>query len=374
MTRYLSVLLLCLWLIGSACSSTDSDVLPTDDAQDETSTVALAEHIIFVAVEGDSALAAIHGETGALLAVVDLSVEEHGAKTLFAAHNVQVDPSGRTAWLTAMPIADDGGHIHGDGSDQLVGVDVATLAVTARITLGPGLHAAHVVIFESTAYVTASDADQVLVVDLVGQKVQRILSLPQGSYPHGARLSSDGQTLVVAGMAEGAGALFVVETESGQVTRYPLPGRAVQTAISPTEATAFATIYDTRQVARLDLFSKKLTLFDLPAQSAGPVQLYPAPDGRSLWIADQGMLSDHPTGNKLIQLDTSTGEALRVVAVDPGPHGVVLDHLGEKAWVTTLVNGTVQAIDTQSGAVLSTTPIGNKPNGINFRHTNGAMP
>jgi DNA-binding beta-propeller fold protein YncE len=332
----------------------------------------LAADLIFAAVEDDGTLAVLDGETGALLRTVDLSDTAHSERVKLDVHNVQVGPDGRTVWLTAMPSEEDGSHTGEPMPEQLVGVDAVTLAVTTRIELGSELHAAHVVISGTTGYVTANEADVVVVVDLAEKKVVSTIALPAGTGPHGARVTADGRTLVVAGMTDGS--LQVVDTSTGSVTSYDLPGRAVQTAILPDGSVAFATIYDTRQVARLDLTSKALTLFDMPAGSAGPVQLYPAPDGRSVWVADQGLIDGEPAGNSLVQLDATSGEILRTALVDPGPHGVVMNQAGTRAWTTTLVNGTVQSIDAGSGAVLTTTPVGNRPNGISCSHPGGVMP
>lgn len=332
----------------------------------------LAEDLIFAAVEEDGALAVLDGKTGALLRMVDLSGSAHGGSVRFDVHNVQAGPDGRTVWLTAMPADEGGGHSGGPMPEELIGVDILELSVTSRIELGSDLHAAHVVVADTKAYVTANEADAVVVVDLREKKVLRSIALPAGAAPHGARVTSDGRTLVVAGM--GGGSLEVIETVTGSAASYDLPGRAVQAALLPDGGVAFATIYDTRQVARLDLATRELALFDLPIGSAGPVQIYPAPDGRSLWVADQGMLEGQAAGNKLIQLDAATGAVLQVIGVDPAPHGVVLNEDGSRVWTTTLVNGTVQSIDTVSGAVLSTTPVGNKPNGISCRHAGGVMP
>jgi DNA-binding beta-propeller fold protein YncE len=332
----------------------------------------LAEDLIFAAVEEDGTLAVLDGETGALLRTVDLSESAHGEQVRFEIHNVQAAPDGRTVWLTAMPSEQGGGHADEPMPEQLIGVDAVGLSVTARIELGSDLHAAHVVISGATAYVTANEADEVVVLDLAQGSVQRSISLPTGTGPHGARITADGRTLVVAGMGDGS--LHVIDTSSVAVTSVALPGRAVQTAILPDGSTAFATIYDTRQVARLDLASGELVLFDMPLDSAGPVQLYPTPDGQSVWVADQGMLEGDPPGDTLVQLDAATGEVLRVASVDPAPHGVVLDEAGTRVWTTTLVNGTVQSIDAISGALLTTTSVGNKPNGISCLHPSGVMP
>jgi DNA-binding beta-propeller fold protein YncE len=226
-------------------------------------------------VEDDGTLAVLDGENGKLLRTIDLSQVAHGETNKVAVHNVQAAPDGRTVWLTAMPNAEGGGH-GADMPEELIGVDTTTYEVTSRIELGTGLHAAHVVISGSTGFVTANETDAVVVVDLAAKSVSRTIALPEGTGPHGARLTPNGQTLVVAGMGDGA--IVLVDVASGDVTRHELPGRAVQTAVLPNGSAAFATIYDTRQVARLDLSSHVVTLYDLPSTSVGPVQLYPTPD------------------------------------------------------------------------------------------------
>jgi len=287
-------------------------------------------------------------------------------------HNTQAAPDGRTVWTTAMPASGHAGHDGAGAEEELIGIDAWTLAVEDRIHLGAGLHAAHVVMSGTDAYVTANQADQVIVVDLAGRRVRRAIALPPGTGPHGARLTPDGSRLVVAGMTDGS--LHVVELATDRVDSYDLPGRAVQTAVLPDGSAAFATIYDTRQVARLDLGARQLTLIDLPAGAAGPVQLYPTPDSRHLWVADQGLLDGRPAGDELYRLDAATGAVDLVAAVAPAPHGVVVNHDGSRVWTTTLAQGTVQAVDGATGQVVSTTPVGNQPNGITCLHLGGVMP
>ncbi len=352
------VVIICL--VFAACSS------------DEDQQITLGENLIFVAVEADGTLAVLDGTTGGLVGTIDLSEFIHGSVVRYDVHNVQVDPDGETAWLTAMPGSEGGGHGEEPMPEQLIGVDVRTFAVTARIELGSDLHVAHVVIAGHTAYVTAYESDAVLVVNLEAGQVTRSIPLPSGTNPHGARVTADGSTLIVAGMGDGS--LHVVHVQSDSIESYDLPGRAVQTALAPDGHAAFATVYDTRQIARLEFSTGQLTLFDLPVGSAGPVQLYPALDGQSLWVADQGMLEDQPAGNELIQVHAETGAVLRRVVVSPGPHGVVVNQDGTRVWITTLVEGTVQSIDSNTGTVLSTVNVGSRPNGISCRHLGAAMP
>ncbi len=356
--RYFLVLLLGLTLIACSDDAVHSTEPPPRD-------------LIFAAVEDDGALAVLDGETGSMVRTVDLSLAAHGARVKVAVHNVQAAPNG-IVWLTAMPSAEGGTHTGGVMMEELIGVDINTYSVVSRIQLGSELHVAHVVIFRTIAYVTANQADAVLVVDLAQSRVVRSIRLPNGTGPHGLRITPDGQFLAVAGMGDGS--LVLIDTVRDSVTRYALPGRAVQTAILPDGSAALATIYDTRQVAHLNLLSQAMTLFNLPTTSAGPVQLYPSPDSRSVWVADQGMLGSDPAGRSLFEIDARTGELRHAVSVDPAPHGVVMNAQGTKAWTTTLVNGSVQAIDTVAGVVLSTTAVGNKPNGISCRHSEGVMP
>jgi DNA-binding beta-propeller fold protein YncE len=332
-----------LWLLGLLVAACSAPAPP-------------AGPLVVAAVEGDGTLAVLDARTGELVRAVDLSQEAHGGLVRFLPHNVQA--AGQLVWATAMP---DGSGGHAGMADQLIGVDLARLQVVARIDLGEGVMAAHVVVVERTAFVTASVADAVLAVDLARREVSRTYALPEGTYPHGLRATSTGGTLVVAGMD---GSMHVIDVASGQVTTHLLPARAVQAAILPDDRAAYVTIYDTRQVARLELATGTLALWDLPAGSAGPIQLHPSPDGSSLWIAHQGLLDGDPAGTTVSQLDAHTGLLLREVTVDPGPHGVVVSADGALVWITTLAGGTVQAIDTASGQVRTTTSVGERPNGI----------
>lgn len=199
----------------------------------------------------------------------------------------------------------------------------------------------------------------------------RTIELPKGTHPHGARLLADASKLIVAGMGDGS--MHVIDTGTAAIKSFDLPGRAVQAAVLPDGSAAFVTVYDTRQVAKLDLSSDQLSLFDLPEGAAGPVQLYPAPHAR-LWIADQGLLDGEPAGSKLYRMNSDDGMIERTASVSSAPHGVVVSADGRTVWITTVVDGTVEAVDGETGQVMSTTAVGNKPNGITCIHAGGAMP
>ncbi len=351
-------------LLAAALAACD-DAAPDDEASPH-------EGHIVAAVEAEGVLAVIDQVTGRVVRRVDISPVVEGMRIPYAIHNVQGAPDGRTVWATTMPAGAHGGHVSMPLPDELVGVDLETGAVIRRIPLGRALHIAHVVLDGPRAFVTANQADVVLVVDLERGAVRRRVDLARGSGPHGARLTPDGGRLVVAGMGDGS--LHVVDTVTGAVTAHDLPGVAVQTAVLPDGSAAFATLFDTRQVARLDLATDAVRLFDLPPDSAGPLQIYPHPDGGSVWVADQGVLLDRPAGRTLFRLDAATGEVLASVPVGEGPHGVVVTPDGASVWVTLLVDGSVQRVDVADGEVAGTVPVGDGPNGITCLHPHGAMP
>lgn len=327
-------------------------------------------HYVVAAVEDDSAVAILDGDTGALLQTISLNESMGSEVTRFSAHNVQVDAAARMAWVTAPPDMEPGASMEMD--DELIGIDLQKAVVTRRISLGRDQHVAHVVTHQGVAWVTANEANAVLRVDLEAGAVTDRIVLPADTMPHGLRVTPDGKTLVLAGI--GAGAAVLVDTDSRAVRSVALPGRGVQAAVSSTSTTGYVTVYDTRQVAKVDLATAGLTLFDLPTDSAGPLQLYPTPDGTGLWVADQGMLDGQPAGDRLFLIDAKTGALLRTAKVGAGPHGVVVSPDGKRLWTTTLVNGTVDTVDTQTGEVLTSTAVGKRPNGISCAHVGGAMP
>jgi DNA-binding beta-propeller fold protein YncE len=330
----------------------------------------LPADLVVAAVELDGQLAVLDGETGALLDLIDVSQETHHGTTRFRVHNVQAAPDGDLVWATAMARLGEG---HTEPMpEQLVGVDPRSRAVVARIQLGNDIMASHVAIHGGRGFVTAYFVDNLIVVDLEARAIERTVALPIGTGPHGVRVTPDGGRLVIAGMFQGSA--VVVDTTTWEVTPYPLPGRGVQAAVLPDGSAAYVTVYDTKQVARLDLEQGALALFDLPAGSAGPVQLYPTPDGAHLWVADQGLLDGDAAGDRLVRLDATTGAIDLTVTVAPGPHGVVVNDDGSLVWTTAVVDGVVQAIDATTGELRATTPVGAQPSGITSLFAGGAMP
>lgn len=371
-SRYISILA-AIAPLAAACggggSTTPADASTPDVSAPDGS--AQTTDLIFSAVEDDGVVAALDAKTGKLIKTIDLSEASMGSTVHFDVHNVQGSADARMVWATAMPVMDgDGGTM--TMPDELVGIDATSMSIVRRIPLGAKQHPAHVVLDGTTAFVTAYEANAVLQVDLAAGKLAKTIALPAGTSPHGERLTPDHKTLVVAGM--GSGAIVLIDTATGAVQSFALPAPAIQTAVLPDGSAALATIYSTKQVARLDLTSKKIQLFSLPAGAVGPAQLYPTPDGMYVWIADQGVTNNQPAGSHLYRMDAMSGAVNLTANVGAAPHGVVLNDDGSIVWSTMQSDGTVQSIDANTGAVLTTVPIGKTPNGVTCVHGTGSMP
>ncbi len=331
---------------------------------------------VYVADEEDGAISVVDHATRRRLRVIDLNERSGSTAMRYTLHNVQVAPDGRSVWVTALPHADaqDGGHGGGHGeepTEQVVVIDPRTDAIQARIPVGAGLHLAHVVLDAASryAYVSANETSQVLRIDAATRQVVNRYDLGAGRAPHGMRFC--GERLYVANM-EGR-SLSIIDPADASVREVPVGGVAVQTACALGGRYVFASLYDTREVVRLEVATGALTRIALPAGAQGPVQLYAAPDGR-LFVCDQGLLLDRPASNKLFEIDARAATVTATIEVGRGAHGVVLSDDAQMAFVTNTAEDTVSVVDLAARRSVATISVGDAPNGIAHWHVTGGMP
>lgn len=332
---------------------------------------------IYIALEGEGAVAVLDAKKQALIRKISLTDEHSG--TGYMPHNVEVSPDGDTVWVTGNAMADMGhqsvrvinvahaseGHEDTESeSDQLIAIDPATDTIVRRVPIGTGQHLAHVVEAAEgkKVFVAAQETDTIYVLNPSTMTLEDSIALPQGSGPHGMRLSPDGKALYVA--FAGGKALGVVDTESGVTTSVPLNGMAVQTAATPDGSFAAVSVYDSRSVGIYDTASKSLSYVRLPEGSEGPVQLYPSPDSRAIYVADQGVLSGRDASTKVYKIDLASRAVVAVMEAGKAPHGIVLGADGARAFVTNLKGNSVSILDTKTGQELREIPVGREPNGI----------
>ena len=72
---------------------------------------------------------------------------------------------------------------------------------------------------------------------------------------------------------------------------------------------ALASVYDAKSLAVYDIASKKLSYVDLPKEAKGPVQIYPSPDSKYVYVADQGYYFNQPNSDLVYKIDLGGDES-----------------------------------------------------------------
>ncbi len=323
-----------------------------DAPADDPKTTALKK-VVYVADEDDGTITVINAESKAKIKIIDLSYNGE----MYMPHNVQVAPNGKTVWVTCVPMQ--------EGSDEFVAViDAVQNTVIKHINVGKEQHIAHVVLDDESkfAYVTGNESNQVIKLDADSLKEVRRFEIGDNHKPHGMRYYN--HQLFIANM-DGK-SMSILDINTGQINEIQLGGVAVQTAITPNGAYAFASLYDTREVAVYNIQTQNLTKVKLPEGSQGPIQLYPTPDNKMVYVCDQGVLENRSASNKVYVLDIEMGMIDKTITVGNGAHGIVICNQGTQAYVTNSKDNTISIIDLQTNSVTQTLPVGKAPNGISF--------
>lgn len=317
---------------------------------------------VFVADEESGTISVIDEATRERTATIALPM----GGDMYMPHNVQVAPDGQSVWVAAPPMTE------GSAPDKVFVVDPETNAISAEIELGIDMHVAHVVLSpdSSRAYVTANEASVVLELDGFERTLLRSIDLGLDKGPHGARFCGD--VLYVANMT--GRSLSLIHPAMNMVEEVPLGGVAVQTACTPDGRFVFVSLFDTKEVIRYEIDGGAITRVELPAGAQGPVQLYPSPDSKLMWVCDQGLLEGRPASNRLFRVDVGGALVTGEVTVGNGAHGVVVSDEGDLAYVTNIADGTVSVVDTERLESIATIPVGDKPNGVSHWHHTGGMP
>lgn len=356
-TTILFVLVLALYFNASltSCKKKDKEEEPIPTpAVTNTKTV-------YVANEEGGTVSVIDAAAGTVIKTIDLM---DGSK-MFMPHNVQVAPDGKSVWVTCVPDVD------GD-VEQVVVISTTTNTITNRINLGTEQHLAHVVLDDNStfAYVTGNESNQVIKINAQTYTEVSRFDLDTAHKPHGLRQFNG--KLYVANME--ANSMSVIDVATSSINEIPLGGIAVQTAVTRDGKYVFASLYDTKEVAMYNILTQQVSKIPLPSGSQGPIQLYPTPDSKYLYVCDQGGINGNPTSNKVYVIDITASSVINTITVGNKAHGVVVDAEGKNVYVTNSDDNTVSVIDIPSQMVMKTITVGTSPNGISFGYTtNGVM-
>lgn len=342
----------------------------------------------YVAIEGTGEIAVINTQSKTVIKKIDLTDHSHSAhgSVAYMPHNVQVAPNGKSVWVAAnamsaashnekqsvLPFvktarADEGhGNEAPSDDDQLIIIDPETDTIVKRISVGKGLHLAHVVLSpdSSFALATAQGTGAIYKINTATFEVEKNISATEGSAPHGLRISPDGKTAYIA-MVKGK-SIGVLDIEKFALNYIALDGAAVQTGVTPDGKYAVASVYNTKKLAVYNTQNKKLSYVALPSEANGPVQMYPTPDSRFIYMVDQGYYFNQPTSEVVYKIDLVEMKVVKSIKAGKAPHGIVVSKTGKFAYVTNLLSGDVSVIDTATDTEISKIEIGKEPNGISL--------
>ena len=96
----------------------------------------------------------------------------------------------------------------------------------------------------------------------------------------------------------------------------------------------------------------------------GPIQLHATPDGRFVFVANQG--SESAPDNRVSVVEVATSSVIATIETGTAAHGVDVSPDGKQAFVTNIGDATVAVIDIASLKVIATYKVGDGPNGIAY--------
>jgi len=357
---------------------------------------------IYVAVEETGEIAVIDAKDRNVIKRIDLSAEIGGIKIGFMPHNVQVAPDNKSVWVTANAMdmnkekisffkiqkvyptqllfgmlgvarADEG---HGEEgeikvNDEIIVINPLTDKIIRRIDMGTDLHLSHISLSPDSRYAIAAAQTKGIVYKINAKtyEVEKEAITEKGAEPHGLRISPDGKTSYIA-MLKGK-SLGILDIEKMSLSYVLLKGAAVQTGVTEDGKYALASVYDAKSLAVYDIASKKLSYVDLPKEAKGPVQLYPTPDSRFVYVADQGYYFDQPASDLVYKIDLQEMKVVETIKGGNAPHGVAVSQDGKFAYITNLLSDDLSVIDTALGKEVAKIKVGKMPNGVSLFYGEG---
>ena len=346
----------------------------------------------YVAVEGVGEIAVIDTKTNQVLKRIDLSEDKNGMTVGYMPHNVEVAPDNKSVWVTAnamdekmemsfqiIPIASaDTGHGNESSSvmgnkDELIVIDPFSDAIVKRIEMGTNLHLSHVSVTPDSSYAIVASQEKGIIykINTVTFEIEKEVDTKKGGGPHGIRVSPNGKTAYIAML--GGKSLGILDIASFDLKDIGLKGAPVQTGVTPDGTYAMASVYDAKSLAVYTIASAQLSYVDLPKKAKGPVQLYPTPDSRYVYIADQGYYFDQPAGEVVYKIDLKEMKIAETIKGGSAPHGVVVSKDGKFVYVTNLLSDDVSVIDTVLGKEIAKVKVGKMPNGISLWYGEGKI-
>lgn len=318
---------------------------------------------LYVALEGDGAVAVVDLKHRTVLKRIDLSETKNGETARYAPSAVSTAPDGKTVWVVANARRESGSATRLD-PDKVIVIDAATDSIVRRISTIAGAELAGIGFAEGsmTAYATARKENVIYRMRVSDFSVLKKLGLPAGSGPRGIRIAPDGETAYVA-LSQGKG-VAIVDLIADTAVIGGLKGSAAGAGVTPDGRFSFVSLADAKSIAFFSIEKKSVKYVDLPQGARGPAGVYPTPDSRFVYVADRGGDSDGTAGNTVYKVETSSGKVVAAIAVGGAPRDLVVSGDGGFVYVTNASSGDVSVVDSRSDREIARIPVGKGPGGI----------
>jgi YVTN family beta-propeller protein len=251
-------------------------------------------------------------------------------------------------------------------TDSVLAIDPTTGATVATIPVGAAPEGE--ITLGNFVYVTDINGHGISVIDTTTNSVTT--TIPVSGYPNMLALSPDG-TRLYAGDTGPDSQVTVISTATNTVIA-ALPGfaEAQGLAVSPDGTRLYVVNTNFSNpagwVSVIDTATYS-TIATIPVGGV-PVGIALSPDGTTAYVTNNG---GAPLGNTVAVIDTSTNTVVNEITVGINPFGIIMNAAGTTVYVananywdggnTSSVPGSVSVIDTASGTVTATIPVGYVP-------------
>lgn len=335
---------------------------------------------IYVAIEGEGTIVVIDAAKQKIIKSIDLSIDHEGGRFMYAPHNVQVSPDNKSVWVTVNATKHQDhalrlvfqANAHGENSestdepDEVIVINPLTDNIVKRISVAPKIHLAHIVFTPDSAYAyaTAQNEGMIYKINAHTLEIEKRIAIHKDSEPHGVRIAPDGSFAYIAELK--GKALGILNLKTDEYTKVPLDGSAVQTGVTRDGKFVFVSLYDTKRLAMYEVDTKQIYYVELPPTAKGALQMYPTPDSRFVYLADQGYYFEQPISEWIYKIEISTRKVVKEIKAGKAPHGVVVSEDGTHVYVTNLLSGDISIIDTVNDSEINRIKVGKEPNGISI--------
>jgi YVTN family beta-propeller protein len=235
-------------------------------------------------------------------------------------------------------------------TDYVAVVDTASRTMVASVTVGANPIGLAINADGSMVYVTNTADDTVSFIETAGNTVVDTIGV--GGAPVGVEISPDGSTLYVANRDDDTVSVIDAVTRT-LIDTVPVGGFPIQMAVHPSGALVYVpnAADDTVSVVYAPTGA---------VVSSFPVGDYPLVVAVN--PADTGVAYvTHARGASVGVIDLATQSLVGNIVVDPDPWGLAFGAAGTTLYTNSFGSDSVSVIDTATGTVTATIPVGDGP-------------